>query len=217
LASVLLDLLKLLHPFMPYITEEIWSYFAADDKLIVASWPVENEELSRKYADDAAAVAFAIDVIRAVRNIRAESGAALSAKLPLILRVSGDSEASADVYAGYANAMQAYIEKIAGLSAFTLLGTDDQVPDECATALVAGAEVFVPLDDLLDYDAEREKLTKEVARLEGEIKRVQGMLANSDFTSKAPANVIDAQKTKLADAEDGLAKAKARLIEIADK
>jgi valyl-tRNA synthetase len=217
LASVLLDLLKLLHPFMPYITEEIWSYFATDDKLIVASWPVENEELSRKYADDAAAVAFAIDVIRAVRNIRAESGAALSAKLPLILRVSGDSEASADVYAGYAKAMQAYIEKIAGLSAFTLLGADDQVPDECATALVAGAEVFVPLDDLLDYDAEREKLTKEVARLEGEIKRVQGMLANSGFTSKAPANVIDAQKTKLADAEDGLAKAKARLEEIADK
>jgi valyl-tRNA synthetase len=217
LASVLLDLLKLLHPFMPYITEEIWSYFAPEDKLIVASWPLANEELSRKYADDAAAVAFAIDVIRAVRNIRAESGAALSAKLPLILRVSGDSEASGDVYSGYAKGMQAYIEKIAGLSAFTLLGADDQVPDECATALVAGAEVFVPLDDLLDYDAEREKLTKEVARLEGEIKRTQGMLANEDFTSKAPANVIDAQKTKLADAEDGLTKAKARLIEIADK
>ena len=200
LVTALLDLLKLLHPYMPFITEEIYSYLPKEEGtpqfLMTQSWPVpENND----YSGDVKLLEASMAVIRAIRNIRAEAEAAPSRKLHAYIIAEG---ADAEL----AKAGAPYIKALGGIEEL-FVGADRSVlPEDTKSAAVPGMEIYVPMDELVDYAKEKEKLTKEGAKLEAEIARAKNKLSNQGFVSKAPANVIEAERTKLAEYEDLLAK-----------
>ena len=210
LVSVLKDILIMLHPFMPFITEEIWGYLPGneireddpDTFLIRAHWPEQDE--TKNYPEEAARLEMAMAIIRSIRNIRAEAEAAPSRKLHGIILCSEGKE---DI----AKAGERYIRTLANLSGITFTTDKADVPEEVMSAVVDGAEVFIPLDDLMDYEAELARLRKEKKRLEGEVKRVDGKLGNPGFTGKAPAKVVEEERAKKVRYEEMLAKVTERL------
>ena len=207
LVYVLKTLLKLLHPFMPFITEEIWGflpqYEAAKQFLMLESWPVYDEKMD--YSKDVKTLETAMDIIKSIRNIRAEVEAAPSKKLHAFIKA--DEKAVVEAGAEYIKA-QANITEIQFV--------DSQV-DEAMSATLPGITIYVPMDDLLDYKAEYDRLLKEQKRLESEVARAEGKLSNEKFTSKAPADVIEAEKTKLANYKDMLAKTLERIPQVEAK
>lgn len=222
LVRVLKDMLKLLHPFMPFITEEIWSFLPKTEAeveaakaagnpecfLIKESWPVFDEALT--FEEEVRKLEMAMEAIRAIRNIRAEAEAAPSRKLRAVILSKGqDLE--------YIKAGERYIKALANITEISFTENKSDVPEEVASAVMGGVELFIPLDDLLDYKAEFERLTKEKAKLEGEVKRVVGKLSNEGFVSKAPEKVINEEREKQAKYEDMLAKVIARLEIVSQK
>jgi len=209
LVYALSDLLRLLHPFMPFITEEIWGYLEKPGKLVRDAWP-RPHGFAGDEAFGAAAkrVEAAKEVIRAVRNIRAEAGASPSRKFPIIIR-GGSGGLGPDI--------QAHIKNLAGVSEVRLIAEDAAAPEESSSAVLEGMVVYAPLAELIDYEAERERLAKEQARLEGEIARISGKLANDGFTLKAPAQVVEAERAKLASAEETLSKTLERIAQVEGK
>ena len=216
LVRVLKDMLRLLHPFMPYITEEIWTYLPKgmaaagnpENFLIKDSWPVYDEALT--FDAEAEKLEMAMSIIRSIRNIRAEADAAPSRKLRAVIL-------SAEGKAPVVKAGERYISKLANISEITFIGSKAEVPEEVMSAVVAGAEVFIPLDDIMDYEAELERLTKEKTKLEGEVKRVKGKLSNEGFISKAPEKVINEEKAKQVKYEEMLANVCDRLALVENK
>jgi valyl-tRNA synthetase len=228
LVSVLTDLLRLLHPYMPFITEEIWSFLGKDDKLIADHWPEVSAEMSARDAETIAVYDFIMDVIRSVRNIRAESGADPKRRLTLVCKLPRDLDTdeaatiNGHAYGDLLRYNESLVKRLAGVETILCVAGDDaaaedKIPRDAMSAITHGVELFVPLDDLLDYEAERERLDRESERLDGEIKRLSGKLANESFVSKAPARVVDAERAKLAAAEDALGKVRARAEAIAGK
>jgi valyl-tRNA synthetase len=237
LISALSDLLRLLHPFMPFITEEIWSFLGKEGRLITDRWPSCPED----DADDSlsyAKIEIVKDIVRAVRSIRKDAGAAPSRALPIVIKpdrsagggqlergdVSGESaslvekifsepDGGAELGAG----MGTLIGKLSNVSKVTVTRNDGDVPDDSVSAILAGLTVFIDADDLFDYEAERERLGKEKDRLENNIARLRGKLSNEGFTSKAPENVVRVERDKLASEEDAFEKVLARLASIAGK
>lgn len=210
LVRALKDMLKLLHPFMPFITEEIWGFLPKstptkdnpDNFLIKASWPIFDEKLT--YEEEVKKLEMAMEAIRNIRNIRAEAEAAPSRKLRAVILSAGKE-------LDYIKAGERYIKSLANITEINFIDDKAQVPEEVMSAVMGGVELFIPLDDLLDYKAEFERLTKEKARLEGEVKRVIGKLSNEGFVAKAPEKVITEEKEKQAKYEDMLAKVISRL------
>ncbi|MBR5730881.1 MAG: class I tRNA ligase family protein, partial [Firmicutes bacterium] len=211
LVSVLTDLLKLLHPYMPFITEEIYGYLPKDEDsprfLMTASWPVPSGE---DCADAVRLMEASMSAIRAIRNIRAEAEAAPSKKLHAVIIAEGDDAALAEAGASY-------IKALGGLQTLTVTADRAVLPEDTKSAAVPGMEIYVPMDELVDYAKEKEKLTREAAKLEAEIARAKGKLANQGFVSKAPANVIEAERAKLAEAADLLEKNRTMLAAIEAK
>ena len=210
LVRVLKSVLTLLHPFMPFITEEIWSYLPQAEAteynphnfIIRADWPVFDEQLT--YPAETEKLEMAMSIIKAIRNIRAEAEAAPSKKLSAVILSDGEREAV--VKAG-----ERYIKSLANITQITFIADKKDVPEETMSAVVDGAEVYIPLDELMDYKAELDRLTKEKKRLEGEVKRAVGKLNNQGFVSKAPAKVVEEEKAKKAMYEEMLAKVADRL------
>ena len=194
LQSVLKDLLKLLHPFMPFITEEIWGYLPAesgdsnddDNLLITSSWPIYDER--KIYSESVSRIETAKEIIKAIRNARTEVDAAPSRKLNLIVKT--------DALKDTVEAISAHIKKIANVVDITVEGTDSETPDGVVSAVFTGGELLIPLADLVDFEAERERLEKEKKRLEGEVARVDKKLSNQGFVAKAPASVVEEEKQK---------------------
>lgn len=213
LISVLSDLLRLLHPFMPFITEEIWSYLDKPNKLIVDTWPTP-EGLASGSESAVKNIEMAKDIIRAVRNIRAEVECAPSRKLPIVIKT--DEDASSD-YKPALEKMKDHIINLGNLSTVTITDSESDIPPESASAILNGMVVYVSLDDLIDYAAEREKLARDKIKLEKEIDRLSKKLSNEGFTSKAPQAVIDAEKAKLDTAQEGYKKILEREESIGDK
>ena len=149
-------------------------------------------------------------VIKSIRNIRAEADAAPSKKLrAVILCADGKEEV---VKAG-----ERYIEKLANITEIIFAKSKADVPEEVMSAVVAGAEVFIPLDDIMDYAAELERLKKEKKKLESEVKRVVGKLSNEGFVNKAPEKVINEEREKKIKYEEMLAKVCDRLTVVEKK
>jgi valyl-tRNA synthetase len=264
LVSVLSDLLRLLHPFMPFITEEIWSFLGKDGKLICDRWvDFGGGDLGAAAVDgggagssagvgvgsDAGSSAgvgvgsgggggavsgisaqsayecteFVIAVIRAVRNIRAEAGAgqsrrlSLVAKIPLASGTGGQRQVGGRDCGEVLGAFAGYIEKLAGVKSVQCVTDGGEVPAEAMSAIVDGVELYIPLDDLLDYAAERERLAKEKDRLEGNIARLSAKLSNEGFTAKAPEHIVGAEREKLAAEQDAYEKTLARIEAIQGK
>lgn len=216
LIRALKDMLSLLHPFMPFITEEIWSYLpqgepAADNPenfLIKSSWPVYDEALT--FEAETARLELAMEAIRAIRNIRAEADAAPSKKLRAVIYAE-----AADME--LVKSAERYIKGMANITEIDFVTDKANVPEDVMSAVIAGAEIYIPSDDLLDYKAEFERLTKEKKKLEGEVARVTGKLSNQGFVSKAPEKVIAAEKEKKVMYEDMLAKVTERLAMVEKK
>lgn len=208
LVYILKSLLKMLHPFMPFITEEIWSFLPKDADgedsgyLINAAFPKYMED--RKFNEETSEVELAMEAIRAIRNIRAEADAAPSKKFNATIVAQGAELNKLKIE-------ENSIKDLGGIIDLRFVSSKEEAPKDSMTAVISGAEIFVPMDELIDFKAEFERLTKEKKRLEGEVKRSEGKLANEGFVSKAPAKLIEEEKAKLADYQDMLAKVEERL------
>lgn len=194
LQKVLKDLLKLLHPFMPFITEEIYGYLPKDPAtkdnpnslLIRAQWPVYNPEMD--YGEAVYRIETAMEIIKAVRNIRAEADAAPGRKLTMEIRTSALADVIPEI--------QSYIRNMANITDIKVIPADATAADDAMTAAVKDAEILIPLQDLVDFDEEIKRLEKEQARLQSEVERVEKKLANKGFVNKAPEKVVQEEREK---------------------
>ena len=208
LRTVLERTMRLLHPFMPFLTEEIWQKLPHEGRSIMrAPWPeVDEKDID---AEAEAAMTAIMEVIKVTRNLRAELGTPPGKKSALILRVR--DAALADTFAAHVD----YFHALASASEVTFLAADAPDPENVVTGALAGAAVYLPLAGLIDVEKETARLTKERDNLEREIGRLTGKLSNAGFTSKAPAAVVAAEREKLAGYEEKVALIRTRLADLA--
>ena len=189
LSYVLENILKLLHPFMPFITEEIWQSIPnLKESVIVAPWPEYREDLRDSKAEES--MNLIMDAIRNIRNIRAEMNVVPSRKAKLLVWVS--KEGVKDII----KEGEEYFKSLAGISEIQFVNDKEEIPSDAIAAVVEGGELFLPLEDLIDFQKEIDRLNKEKTKLEGEIKRVDGKLSNEGFITKAPAHLVEEEKEK---------------------
>jgi valyl-tRNA synthetase len=206
LSYILLDIMKLLHPFMPFVTEEIYQQLPhVEESIMISSWPEAIEE----FKNDQAISDFEIlqDIIKAIRNLRAEYGVAPSKQLQLIIKYSDEHTLS------ILEENRPILERFANTSELHFVASyhSDQ---KLITLIQTNVELYLPLGDLVDIEQEIERLSQELKRLEGEIKRGEGMLANERFVQKAPASKVEQERTKLANYKDQYDATKKRLSEL---
>ncbi|SEW07486.1 valyl-tRNA synthetase [Ruminococcaceae bacterium KH2T8] len=183
--------MQLLHPFMPFLTEEVYSNLILKDSkesIMISDWP-KAEDIG-KYPEDEKMMTTLMGAIRSIRNIRSEMNVAPSRKAHVILVTPDESIAKI-----FKDGLP-FLERLASVSSLETQSNKDGIPATAVAALFAGGEAYMPLDDLIDISKELERLQKEMERLEGELKRVAGKLANEAFVSKAPEKVINAEKEK---------------------
>ncbi len=202
LARVLEVVLRLAHPFMPFITEEIWQRLKAPagvqgETLMLQPWPVANE--ARIDAAAEGDIEWVKALMLGVRQIRGEMKISMAKRIDIIV-----ANASAEDQRRLAD-FEPLLNKLAKLESVRVLAAGEEAPMS-ATTLVGEMEVLVPMAGLIDKDAELTRLDKEIGRLEGEVKRVGGKLGNEGFVAKAPAEVLEKERAKLAEAEQALAK-----------
>ncbi len=186
---VLVGILKLLHPYMPFITEEIYSYLPGiDGMLITAQWPEIKAEYD--FETEAAQMEGIMEIVRTIRNMRAEMNVAPGRRASLILKPhAGWNEALAGA--------EGYFTRLAGASSLTLLNEGDANPEKSASAVTGACELFMPLGELVDIEKELARLEKDRKNLENEINRANGKLNNAGFIAKAPAHLVEQEKGKL--------------------
>ena len=202
LARVLEVVLRLAHPFMPFITEEIWQRLKAPagvqgETLMLQPWPVANEARIDVAAEGD--IEWVKALMLGVRQIRGEMKISMAKRIDIIV-----ANASAEDQRRLAD-FEPLLNKLAKLESVRVLAAGEEAPMS-ATTLVGEMEVLVPMAGLIDKDAELARLDKEIGRLEGEVKRVGGKLGNEGFVAKAPAEVLEKERAKLAEAEQALAK-----------
>ncbi len=182
--------LKLLHPYMPFVTEEIYSVLMPEEKdLMISEWPVYNDEYA--FVVEEQIVDRAKEVVRGVRNIRAEMNVPQKKKITAFI-VSED----ATIRSGFELVKEA-MSPLIGASQVVIQSDKDGIPQDSVSVVSSGSVTFLPLEDLVDKVLELERLTKEKAKLQGELSRVTGMLNNEKFVSKAPEAKINEEKAKL--------------------
>jgi len=188
LCTVLIDAMKLLHPYMPFITEEIWQHLPHEgSSIMIASWPVCDEQLVDSEAEKY--MTALMETIKAIRNMRAEVNAAPGKKAPAIVLVS---EELAEAFKANEN----YVKLLGTVDNLTIGKLGDAKPENAMTALVNGVEVYLPLKGLIDVEKELARLQKELDNLAKENKRIEGKLQNKGFLAKAPAEVVEKEKNK---------------------
>ena len=190
LRTVLIDSLKLLHPYMPFITEEIFCTIQSEEEsIMISSWPEYKEEWNNPAAETMAE--HIKNVIRGIRNIRTEMNVANARKAQVY--IVADDEETCKVLEG---SRDAYEHMIYASELFVQMDKTG-VEDNAVSVVIPKATIYMPLADLVDFEKEKERLTKEKKRLEGELKRVNGMLNNEKFMSKAPEAKVAEEKAKL--------------------
>ena len=194
---VLSEAMKLLHPFMPFITEEVYSNLIVADKaesIMIADWPEADKVMSSP--EDAEMMNTMIDAIRSIRAVRKNMDVAPSRKAHIIVVTSSDKIARMFTDG------EGFLERLASVSSLETRTSKDGIPSTAVTAVFGGGEIYIPLEDLIDIAKELERLDKEKTRLDGEIKRLNGKLSNESFVSKAPAAVVEQERAKLAKYEE---------------
>ncbi len=193
------QILLMLHPMMPFLTEELWKDGvegpARTSMLVSAEWPTYSAELGDAAAD--AEIDWIIRLVSEVRSVRAQMNVPAGAKIPLVLR--GASAETIDRIARNKD----MIERLARLDS---IKASDETPAGAIQSVVDEATLFLPLADVIDIDAERARLAKEIGKIDGEIKKIDGKLGNEKFLSKAPEAVIEEQRERRTDAEQTRAK-----------
>ncbi|SEM33497.1 valyl-tRNA synthetase [Mesobacillus persicus] len=206
LAYVLDNTMRLLHPFMPFITEEIWQNLPHQgESITVAEWPKVDSSLTDESA--AAEMKLLVEIIRSVRNIRAEVNTPLSKKIKMFLKVK-DEQVLAIVEKN-----RAYLERFCNPETLEM-GTNVEAPDKAMTAVVTGLEIILPLEGLLNIDEEIARLEKEREKLNKEVERVQKKLSNEGFVKKAPGKVIEEERAKEKDYMEKRSAVEARIQEL---
>ncbi len=186
LTYVLSNTMKLLHPFMPFITEEIWQHLPHEgESIMISRYPEYDENLSFKAEESA--MELIMGAITAIRNRRAEMNVPPSKKAKTIIVTD-----KADVF----EKGKIFFEKLASASEAVVQSDKSGIDANAVNVVVPSAEIFLPLDELVDKEKELQRLQAEKKKLEGEIKRVEGKLNNRGFVSKAPQKVIDEEKAK---------------------
>ena len=203
---VLIGILKLLHPYMPFITEEIYGYLpGVDGMLISAQWPEIHPEYD--FPAEAARMEGIMEIVRTIRNMRAEMNVAPGRRASLILKP----------HEGWKDALstaEGYFTRLAFASSLTILDPSSPNPEKSASAVTEACELFMPLGELVDVEKELKRLEKDKKSLEGEIARASGKLSNPGFLAKAPANLVEQEKTKLETNKQLLEKLAARIQEM---
>ena len=207
LKAVLVDSLKLLHPFMPFITEEIFCNLQdAEESIMISSWPVYSED--RNFASDESDIETIKEAVRGVRNVRTEMNVPPSRKAQIFVVTVND-----DVKKSFAE-NDYFLKTLAYASDVTVQADKTGIAEDAVSVLLAHAAIYIPFSDLVDLEKELERLKKEEKRLEGELKRSNGMLNNERFLSKAPAEKIEEEKAKLAKYEKLMEQVKERIANL---
>ena len=196
--------LKLLHPFMPFITEEIYMNLKHNDEsIMISAWPKYDEK--NNYKQEEEDIELIKEVIKNTRNIRANMNVAPSRKASMIFV----TENSRVIEEG-----KSFIEKLASADKIIIQKDKSSISDTAVSIAAPGMEIYIPFDELVDIDKEIERLEKELLTYQNEIKRVEKMLSNEGFVAKAPASKIEEEKAKKVKYEELLAKTKERILSL---
>lgn len=188
LAHVLDQTLRLLHPIMPFVTEKIWeSVPHHGESLVVAEYPVVRPEFNDETA--AKGMEVLMELIRSVRNIRSEVNTPMSKKVELLIKTNDPT------IEAFLIENQHYIERFCNPETLTI-SSDVTAPETAMSAVITGAEIYLPLAGLINIAEEITRLEKEMAKWDGEVKRVQGKLSNERFVSSAPEAVVESERAK---------------------
>ena len=191
LKTVLIDALKLLHPYMPFVTEEIFCNLQSEEEsIMVSSWPVFRED--RVFAKEENDIEIIKEAVRGIRNVRTGMNVPPSRKAQVY--VVSDNENMRKIF----EEGKVFFAPLAYASEVIVQSDKTGISDDAVSVVIANANIYIPFAELVDIEKERERLLKEKERLEGELKRVNGMLSNEKFISKAPESKINEEKEKLA-------------------
>ena len=208
---VLNGILKLLHPFMPFITEEIFSslpHLPGDaESIMISRYPTGRSDL--EFSVEAGEMERVLELIRAIRNRRAEMNIAPSRKAAVFIETR-----YADAFNSATAPFFARLASASGIEVAESFPADRVSADTCVQVVTPAATAYLPLSDLVDYEKERARLTAEIAKVCAEVERLDRKLSNQGFVAKAPAAVVDAERAKLAAAREKLTATEAALAKL---
>ena len=208
LVYVLTHTLEMLHPFMPFVTEHLWQHLPHEgESLIVAPWPQAQSQWD--FAADAATMNTLMEAIKGIRNMRAESNVPMGKKAPVIMAPATDDMAKT------LKTYESYFHTLAFADHVTLLAPGEAKPENAVVTVVPGIEVYLQLKDLIDVEKETARVHKEQEKMGKEIERLSKKLSNQGFLAKAPAEVVEKEKAKLADYTEKMAALTKRLEDLA--
>ena len=190
LQTVLIDALKLLHPYMPFITEEIFCTLQSqEESIMVSQWPVYKESMN--FGKEEKEIEIIKEAVRGIRNVRTEMNVAPSKKAQVFVVSQND-----DILGAFTEG-KLFFQSLASASEATIQQDKDGIAQDAVSVVIANATLYIPFEELVDIRQEVERLEKEEKRLAGELKRVNGMLSNERFLSKAPEQKVNEEKEKL--------------------
>ncbi|WP_419895598.1 valine--tRNA ligase [Macrococcus psychrotolerans] len=190
LAYTLDSIMRMLHPFMPFVTEHIWQNLpVTGDSIVTASWPVVKPELSNEQSKRD--MEQLMEIIRAVRNTRSEVNTPMSKQIPMMIKTNSEANSNR------LETERPFIERFCNPSTLTI-STDVEIPEEVITTAVTGGSVILPLEGLIDMEKEIARLEKELEKWQKELERVDKKLSNEKFVAKAPEKIINEEKEKQA-------------------
>jgi len=202
------ELMKLLHPFMPFITEEVWHYIqqrSAEEALVVTAWPKADPALVSE--SDENTFQMIQQLVSAIRNIRAETNVPPSAPLRVVMRTHND------LLSDTLQQQRWILTKLQRMESL-VIATNADKPGVSASAVVAGIEIFVPLEGLIDLGKEKDRILKEIQRLESFKASIEAKLSNEKFMGRAPEDVVQNERNKARDTEQNLEKLREQLSEL---
>ena len=206
LAAVQGAVLRLLHPVVPFVTEELWERLGGDGRLITSRWPIHDAAAVDEAAD--AAMAAVIEIVSAIRRFRSEHKVAPSKKIAALVVPADQQQGEA------LGALGAQIRALAGLDEFELVSGRDPQPKEQRLVAV-GATIVIPLEGVVDISAALADIDRQIDKLAGELGKVETQLANEAFVSKAPDHVVDGMRARKSAAEEALATLRAQRDQLA--
>ncbi len=186
LKYVLVNMLKLLHPFVPFITEAIWEQLDISETIVNQQYPIATDDFM--FSEEFSAFECVKETITKIRNIRAEMNVPMIKKFRLFVKTN-----DVELF----KKSELYIQKLAGVTEVIFVNTKAEAGDKLCQAVTTNAELYIPLGELVDTEKEKARLNKELNKVENEIRRAEGMLKNAGFVAKAPAQLIEAEKEKL--------------------
>jgi valyl-tRNA synthetase len=205
LMYTLKSILKLMHPFTPFITEKIWQELGESQTIMLEKYPTACKKLA--FGKDYARFENVKEIIRSIRNIRAEAGAPPSKKLTLY--IASDDKA-------YLKRCSAYICRLANVGEIRFINSASDIKEKVSNAVLEHSEIYIPLGELIDIEKEIQRLNKDLEKARAEVERSEKMLGNPGFVNKAPKHLIDKEKDNLAANTELCAKLEARIKELSE-